>query len=102
MTLEQKQKKIMTIVLSAFAFAVLVDAVSITSAQADVGYDKGEKLKGFTYDHVKASESKAKKACNSLDDKDECIECIEHRADLQGLKGYEVVKCLKEPDKYDY
>ena len=102
MTLEQKQKKIMTIVSSAFAFAILVSAVTVTSALADVGYDRGEKLKGFTYDHDKASESKAKKACNSLDDKDECIECIEHRADLQGLKGYEVVKCLKEPDKYDY
>lgn len=44
MTLEQKPKKIMTIVLSAFAFAILVGAVSITSAQADVGYDRGEKL----------------------------------------------------------
>ncbi|MDQ5868662.1 MAG: hypothetical protein M3530_02920 [Thermoproteota archaeon] len=102
MTLEQKTKRIMTIVSSAFACAILVGAISVTGAQADVGYDRGEKLKGFTYDHDKASESKAKKACNSLDEKEECIECIEYRADLQGLKGYEVVKCLKEPDKYHY
>jgi hypothetical protein len=27
---------------------------------------------------------------------------MEHRADLDGLKGYEVVKCLKEPNKYNY
>ena len=102
MTLEQKPKKIMTIVLSAFAFAILVGAVGVTSALADVGYDRGEKLKGFTYDHDKASESKAKKACSSVDKSDECIECVEHRANLQGLKGYEVVKCLKEPTKYNY
>jgi hypothetical protein len=98
MILEQKPKKIMTIVLSAFAFAVLIGAVSVTSALADVGYDRGEKLKGFTYDHDKASESKAKKACSSVDESAECIECVEHRANLQGLKGYEVVKCLKDPE----
>lgn len=92
----------MTIVPSAFACAILIGAISVTGAQAGVGYDRGEKLKGFTYDHDKASESKAKKACNSLDEKEECIECIEYRADLQGLKGYEVVKCLKEPHKYEY
>ena len=98
MTLEQKPKKIMAIVLSAFALAILLGAVSVTSALADVGYDRGEKLKGFTFNHDEASESKAKKACNSVDEKDECIECIEHRADLQGLKGYEAVKCLKAPE----
>jgi hypothetical protein len=37
-----------------------------------------------------------------VDKEDECIECVEHRADLDGLKGYEVVKCLKEPTKYNY
>jgi hypothetical protein len=37
-----------------------------------------------------------------VDKKDECIDCVEHRADLAGLKGYEVVKCLKQPTKYNY
>jgi hypothetical protein len=45
---------------------------------------------------------KAKKACVENEDEDECVECMEYRADLQGLKGYEVIKCLKEPDKYHY
>jgi hypothetical protein len=100
MILRQESKGNMTIVFLIFAGAILVGAVSVASA--DVGYDAGEKLKGFTYNHEKASESKAKEACDGNEDEDECVECMEYRADLQGLKGYEVVKCLKEPDKYEY
>ncbi len=102
MTLEQKTtKRKIAMVSSVFACAILIGAVSITSAHAGVGYDAGEKLKGFTYNHKTVSESKAKQACSG-DKQDECIECIQHRADLEGLKGYEVVKCLKEPTKYNY
>ena len=91
-----------SIAVSVFVCALLVGAFTVTSVFAGFHYDAGEKLKGFTYNHKKASESKAKNACSSVDDKDECIECVEHRADLDGLKGYEVVKCLKEPTKYNY
>lgn len=84
-----------------FAGSIMLGSVGVISANAE-NYDRGEKLKGFTYNHKKASESKAKDACDGNDDEKECVECIEHRADLQGLKGYEVIKCLKEPDKYDY
>jgi hypothetical protein len=101
MILRQESKTNMTIVFAMFAGAILISAVSVTSANA-VNYDRGEELKGFTYNHEKASESKAKKACVGNDDEDECVECMEYRADLQGLKGYEVIKCLKEPDKYHY
>lgn len=101
MILEQKAKTNVTIVFAIFACAILVSAISVTSANA-VNYDRGEKLEGFTYNHDKASESKAKEACAGNDDEEECIECMEYRADLQGLKGYEVIKCLKEPDKYHY
>jgi len=94
--------KNLTIAVSVFACALLVSAFTVTNVYAGAHYDAGEKLKGFTYNHKKASESKAKKACNSVDKNDECIECVEHRANLQGLKGYEVVKCLKEPTKYNY
>jgi hypothetical protein len=86
-----------TIAASVFVCALLVGAFTVTSVFAGAHYDAGEKLKGFTYNHKKASESKAKNACSSVDDDDECVECVEHRANLQGLKGYEVVKCLKDP-----
>ena len=101
MQLENKTKNV-TIAASVFACALLVSAFTVTNVFAGAHYDAGEKLKGFTYNHKKASESKAKNACSSVDKEDECIECVEHRADLQGLKGYEVVKCLKEPTKYNY
>lgn len=91
-----------TIAASVFVSALLVSAFTVTSVFAGAHYDAGEKMKGFTYNHKKASESKAKNACSSVDKSDECIECVEHRANLQGLKGYEVVKCLKEPTKYNY
>jgi hypothetical protein len=91
-----------TIAASVFVCALLVGAFTVTSVFGGAHYDAGEKLKGFTYNHKKASESKAKNACTSVDKSDECIECVEHRANLQGLKGYEVVKCLKEPTKYNY
>ena len=93
--------KKLTIVASIFAFALLISAFTVSSVQAGANYDRGEKLKGFTYNHKKVSESKAKSACSG-NKKSECIECIEHRANLQGLKGYEVVKCFKEPTKYNY
>ncbi len=83
------------------ACALLVGAFTVTSAYAGVHYKADEKLKGFSYNHKKVSESKAKNACSGKE-KGECIECVEHRANLQGLKGYEVVKCLKEPTKYNY
>ena len=60
-----------------------------------VGYDHGEKYKGFIFNHKSVDESKAKSTCGT---DDECVECIEHRADMEGLKGYEVVKCLKDPE----
>jgi hypothetical protein len=41
-------------------------------------------------------------ACSTIHKSNECVECVKHRADLGGLKGYEVVKCLKEPTKYNY
>jgi hypothetical protein len=91
-----------TIAAAVIVSALLVSAFTVTSVFAGPHYDAGEKLKGFTYNHKKASESKAKNACSSVDDKNECIECVEHRANLQGLKGYEVVKCLKDPSNYDY
>ena len=91
-----------TIAASVFVCALLVGAFTVTSVFAGAHYDAGEKLKGFTYNHKKASESKAKNACSSVDKSDERVECVEHRANLQGLKGYEVVKCLKEPTKYNY
>jgi hypothetical protein len=91
-----------TIPASVFVCALLVSAFTVTSVFAGAHYDAGEKLKGFTYNHKKASESKAKNACSSVNKSDECVECVEHRANLQGLKGYEVVKCLKEPTKYNY
>jgi hypothetical protein len=81
--------------------ALLLASISVATVSAKVGYDAGEKLKGFTYNHKGVSESKAKLACTGKD-QNECIECMEHRADLDGLKGYEVVKCLKEPNKYNY
>ena len=86
-----------TIAASVFVCALLVSAFTVTSVFAGAHYDAGEKLKGFTYNHKKASESKAKNACSSVNKSDECVECVEHRANLQGLKGYEVVKCLKDP-----
>lgn len=101
MILMKETKRNMTLVFMIFVGTILVSAVSVTSANA-VNYDRGEKLKGFTYNHEKASESKAKKACVENEDEDECVECMEYRTDLQGLKGYEVIKCLKEPDKYHY
>jgi hypothetical protein len=60
-----------------------------------VKYHVGEHYKGFTFDHKKASENKAKEACNG---NNECIGCIDHRAQLSNeLTGYEAVKCLKDP-----
>ena len=85
-----------------FVCALLLSAYTVTSVFAGAHYDAGEKLKGFKYNHKKVSESKAKNACSSIKKSDECIKCVEHRANLQGLKGYEVVKCLKEPTKYNY
>jgi hypothetical protein len=98
----EKATKNLTITASVFVCALLVGAFTVTSVYAGAHYDAGEKQKGFTYNHKKASESKAKNTCSSVDKEDECVECVEHRADLQGLKGYEVVKCLKEPTKYNY
>jgi hypothetical protein len=71
-----------TIAASVFVCALLVGAFTVTSVFAGAHYDAGEKLKGFTYNHKKASESKAKNTCSSVDKEDECIECVEHRADL--------------------
>ncbi len=100
MVLERATKNV-AIAVSVFACALLISAFTVTNVYAGAHYDAGEKLKSFTYNHKNASESKAKNACSG-DKKAECIECIDHRANLQGLKGYEVVKCLKEPTKYNY
>jgi hypothetical protein len=94
--------KNLTTAASVFVCAILVGAFTVTNVFAGAHYDAGEKLKGFTYNHKKASESKAKNACSTIHKSDECVECVKHRADLDGLKGYEVVKCLKEPTKYNY
>ncbi|MGG6460727.1 MAG: hypothetical protein ACM3JQ_04800 [Candidatus Eiseniibacteriota bacterium] len=94
--------KKVSIAASFFVCTLLLSAFAVTSVFAGAHYDAGEKLKGFTYNHKKVSESKAKKACSSVDKSDKCVECVDHRANLQGLKGYEVVKCLKEPTKYNY
>ena len=102
MKIENAMMKNVTIAASVFVSVLLVSAFAVTNVFAGPGYDAGEKLKGFTYNHKSASESKAKKACSSVNKEDECVECVEHRANLQGLKGYEVVKCLKEPTKYNY
>ncbi len=60
-----------------------------------VKFHVGEHYKGFIFNHKKASESKAKAACNGNTD---CIGCIEHRSQLDNdLTGYEAVKCLKDP-----
>jgi type II secretory pathway pseudopilin PulG len=60
-----------------------------------VKFHVGEHYKGFIFNHKKASESKAKSACNGNTD---CIGCIEHRSQLGNeLTGYEAVKCLKDP-----
>ena len=102
MKLENATKSV-TIVASVFVCVLLVGAFTVTSVFAGCcHYDAGEKLKGFTYNHKKASESKAKNACSSVDKRNECVECVEHRANLDGLKGYEVVKCLKNPTNYNY
>jgi len=101
MIIKNNTTRNITIAAAVFACSLLVGSICVTTAQAGAHYDRGEKLKGFTYNHKKVSESKAKQACDG-DKKDECVECIEHRANLQGLKGYEVVKCFKEPDKYNY
>lgn len=87
---------------SVFVCALLLGAFTVSNVFAGAHYDAGEKLKGFTYNHKKSSESKAKNACSTIHKSNECVECIKHRADLDGLKGYEVVKCLKEPTKYNY
>ena len=62
-------------------------------------YDAGEKLKGFTYNHKKVSESKAKNACSSVDKRNECVECVEHRANLDGLKGYRGREVFKKSNQ---
>jgi hypothetical protein len=68
---------------------------SSTPSSDKVKFHVGEQYKGFTFNHKKASESKAKKAC---DGNNECIGCIDHRAQLNNeLTGYEAVKCLKDP-----
>ena|ERR1051325_5835563 len=85
----------LTIAASVFACTLLVGAFTVTNVFAGAHYDAGEKLKGFTYNHKKASESKAKNACSTIHKSNECVECVKHRADLDGLKGYEVVKCLR-------
>ena len=102
MKVEDSTWKNGTIVSSLFVCALLIGAFSVANVFAGAHYDAGEKLKGFTYNHKKASVSKAKNACDSINKSDECVECVEHRANLDGLKGYEVVKCLKEPTKYNY
>jgi hypothetical protein len=84
-----------TIVSAVFACALLIGAINVMSIQAQ-NYDAGEEYKGFTFDHDEASESEAIEAC---DGDEECIECIEIRSDLSdSLKGYETVKCLKDPE----
>lgn len=61
-----------------------------------VKFHVGEHYKGFIFNHKKANENKAKEAC---DGNNECIGCIDHRAKLNNeLTGYEVVKCLKDPE----
>ena len=45
-----------------------------------VKFNLGEHYKGFTFDHKKASESKAKKACNG---NEECIGCIDHTISIK-------------------
>jgi hypothetical protein len=102
MSIENVKMKNVTTAASVFVCTLLVIAFTVTSVFAGAHYDAGEKLKGFTYNHKKASESKAKNACSTIHKSNECVECVKHRADLDGLKGYEVVKCLKEPTKYNY
>lgn len=101
MIIKNNTTRIITIASAVLACSLLISSICVTAAHAGAHYDRGEKVKGFTYNHKKVSESKAKQACDG-DKKDECVECIEHRANLQGLKGYEVVKCFKEPTKYNY
>jgi hypothetical protein len=102
MNIENAKMENLTIAASVFVCALLVGAFTVTGVFAGAHYDAGEKLKGFTYNHKKASESKAKNACSTIDKSNECVECVKHRANLEGLKGYEVVKCLKEPTNYNY
>lgn len=102
MVSESEILKKTSIAASVFVCTLLLSAYTVNSVFAGAHYDAGEKLKGFKYNHKKVSESKAKNACSSVDKSDKCVECVEHRANLQGLKGYEVVKCLKEPTKYNY
>ncbi len=83
-----------TIVSAVFACAILIGAVNVMSAQAKVNYDAGEKYKGFTYNHDKASLNKALKAADNKEQE----ECLKKRAELSNeLSGYEAVKCLKDP-----
>ncbi len=83
----------MTILSALFACAILVAPASIMSVQAQ-NYDAGEEFDGFTFDHDDADLGNAIDAC----DGEECIECMEERYELQGLKGYEAVKCLKDAE----
>ena len=89
--------KINLAILSAlFALALLVAPTSVMIVQAQ-NYDAGEEYEGFTFNHDDADAEEAKEACDEGGDYDECEECIDNRDELQGLKGYEAVKCLKDP-----
>ncbi len=86
----------MAIMSAVFACALLVAPTSVMIVQAqDVGYDAGEEYEGFTFNQDDADAGDAIEAC---DGDEECEECIEIRDELQGLKGYEAVKCLKDPE----
>ena len=87
--------KINLAILSAlFALALLVAPTSVMIVQAQ-NYDAGEEYEGFTFNQDDADAGDAIEAC---DGEEECEECIEIRDELQGLKGYEAVKCLKDPE----
>jgi hypothetical protein len=73
-----------TILSAVFVFAILISTSSVMSTQA---------AKDYPHDHKSTSESKALDACNG---ENSCEDCIKHRADLQGLKNYEVDNCLKD------
>jgi hypothetical protein len=87
--------KINIAILSAvFACALLVAPTSVMIVQAQ-NYDAGEEYEGFTFDHDEVSEEEALDAADNYEQE----ECIEERADLSDeLVGYEVVKCLKDPE----
>jgi hypothetical protein len=76
----------MTILSAVFACAILIGAVSVIDTQA-FGAET------YPHDHDTADVDDAKDAC---DGEDSCVDCIDQREALQGLKNYEVDNCLND------